>query len=152
MMTDIWVCHDTKSKAFMVSLRLMAQLGWHGISGIQRPCEGLSAFLPVLIGFDRPILGNFTSWWKLWHKAAPDHLQSSPQPVQKAALCHRPASSFISLPPRSCMPQETPGCSIIWYHAHLKFWLPYGILLTTAETSLQGYKSALPQVALLHQQ
>lgn len=42
--TDIWVCHDTKSKAIMVLLRLMVQLGWHGISGIQRPCEGLSAF------------------------------------------------------------------------------------------------------------
>lgn len=44
VMTDIRVCHKTKTKAIMVSLRLMVQLGWRGIGGIQRPCEGLSAF------------------------------------------------------------------------------------------------------------
>lgn len=44
VMTDIRVCHNTKPKAITVSLRLVVQLGWRGIGGIQRPCEGLSAF------------------------------------------------------------------------------------------------------------
>lgn len=33
---------------------------------------------------------------------------------------------------------------VIWYRAHLQFWLPYGIFPTTEETSPQGYTPHLP--------
>lgn len=82
-MIDIWVCHDTKSKAIMVSLRLMVQLGWHGISGIQRPCEALSAFASC-------------SHWVWWIHPGKLHLMVKPvaqrcpgAPPAPHSLCRR---------------------------------------------------------------
>lgn len=100
VMTDTWICHNTKSKAVMVWLRFMIQLVWHGISEIQGLHLGLSSLASYCL-------------WVWWIQPGNLGLMNAVKAVAQAcagapaaprSLWRRLlASSFINLPPRSYM-------------------------------------------------
>lgn len=96
VMTDTWICRNTKSKALVVWLSFMI----NGISSIQGLHLGLSSFASYL----------HWAWWirpgdlGLMVKAVAQACAGAP-PAPRSLRRRLPASSFINLPPRSSTSQ-----------------------------------------------